>query len=438
MGGPPEGHDGQLGHHEGERDAERSGATRRTTQSSTTSSSWADEMDEHDKSVAHRNRETHHEWVYHEAQAAVLHLDGCVLCRAYATHKFESSMTGDQSLEAASYHQRKHLSGATRYNLTDAQTAIARKDSELTLLERDNDDLRRQIHCLEDELHDEARDGPSRKHTRRTNDETGPSTESQSTPPAVAPPAMTSIPTAPQMAPQPFMGTSSQPTAASYAEVAVLPPNPSSSMDQDYPPLEPSSGPPYGRGNVPFHSLLMLGKHKLPNYSGFDQTVRASHLAKQARINKPQGIVPPCGKMPIDNRGFPTDEDEWNTLITRANATRNYEAYNLAKAFISMVQAMPGPERPPYYHAALTNWRTPEWACQLTAHPEPSTSQQSQAPPGQRPMAFRDDGFPKLNQPTMASTPKEWAAWLWVYRHENAPPPGLLIPLDGCIPLRHI
>jgi hypothetical protein len=103
-----------------------------------------------------------------------------------------------------------------------------------------------------------------------------------------------------------------------------------------------------------------------------------------------------------------------------------------------MVQAMPGPERLPYYHAALTNWHTPKWACQLTAHPELSLSQQSQAPPGQQTMAFWDDGFPKLNQPTMASTPKEWAAWLWVYQCENVPPPGLLIPLDRCIPLRHI
>src|ERR1700726_2253947 len=113
-------------------------------------------------------------------------------------------------------------------------------------------------------------------------------------------------------------------------------------MEQDFPSLEPASEPLHGRGVVPFHSLLTSGKHKLPDtdrYSEHAFTVRNGRLAIQARINEPQGIVPPRGRRHINDRGFPTNEEEWDSLVARANTSKNFGAYNLAKAFVAMARA---------------------------------------------------------------------------------------------------
>jgi len=443
MGGPPTSHNDQLGRYEGERDRDRdrerdrSGAMRRTAQSP--ASSWADEMEEYEREQNRRDTVVPHQWYYQQDQAAVLHLDGCAPCQAYARHKFESSMTRDLSLEEAMARQRRHLGGETKLALARANTVIARKNEDITLMERDAEDMRRRIRRLEDQLEEEAANGPSRKRARRRDGEPGPSNEGP--PPAVDRP--TGPPPAPATATPAAAAT--QPTSTPYADVIMNPPGQPDPMEQDFPSLEPASEPLHGRGVVPFHSLLTSGKHKLPDthhYSEHDFTVRNGRLAIQARINEPQGIVPPRGRMHINDRGFPMNEEEWDSLVARANTSKNFGAYNLAKAFVAMAQATPAAERPAYYKSAMIRWRTPEWMRLYLARSEPSTSSsaqaETQAPPGQHYAGFRDDGYPKINQPTASSSPEEWAAWLWVYQRNSVPPPGILINPNGRIPLRNI
>jgi hypothetical protein len=92
------------------------------------------------------------------------------------------------------------------------------------------------------------------------------------------------------------------------------------------------------------------------------------------------------------------NEDEWATLVSRANVPKNHDAYNLAKAFITLVQATPLPQQPHYYHAALATWHTPEWVHPPTAHAELSSSTELQASHNQQTIVFQRDGYPKLNQ----------------------------------------
>jgi hypothetical protein len=122
----------------------------------------------------------------------------------------------------------------------------------------------------------------------------------------------------PEPAPMAMAPPPSQPVATTYAAITNMPPNTTSPMDYDYLPLEPSSRPSQWRGEVPFHSLLASGQHKLPSlhYSIVDQTVRSGHLVKQAKINESQGIVSPHSKLLTSYCGFPTNEDEWNTLVS--------------------------------------------------------------------------------------------------------------------------
>jgi hypothetical protein len=147
-------------------------------------------------------------------------------------------------------------------------------------------------------------------------------------------------------------------------------------------------------------------------------TVRSGHLATQAKVNEMMGIVLPCGKMTITDHGFPTDEDSWNALAAQANIPRHIQELKTVKAFIQLAQLTAPDDRPAYYHMALNTWCNPEWACNvedLRPPPQPevmTTKEACQHFPG---LTFKLNSLPRLSQPLQASTPEEWAAWLYMY-----------------------
>jgi hypothetical protein len=141
---------------------------------------------------------------------------------------------------------------------------------------------------------------------------------------------------------------SAQPVAASYAAAAHIATYPVGSFNQQFPLLAPPHETDHLGKEIPFHSLLASGKHKLPrefHYSLVDMTVRSGHLATQAKVNEMMGVVPPCGKMTITDRGFPMDEDSWYALAAQAKIPGRLRELRTMKAFIQLAQLTAPNER---------------------------------------------------------------------------------------------
>jgi hypothetical protein len=134
-------------------------------------------------------------------------------------------------------------------------------------------------------------------------------------------------------------------------------------FNQQFPPLGLPCETDHLGKEIPFHSLLASGKHKLPkgfHYSPVNMTVRLGHLATQAKANETMGVVLPHSKMTITNCGFPMDEDSWNALAAQASIPGHIWEFRTVKAFIQLAQLMAPDERLAYYHMVLKNWHIPK------------------------------------------------------------------------------
>jgi hypothetical protein len=231
---------------------------------------------------------------------------------------------------------------------------------------------------------------------------------------------------------------SAQPVVALYAAAAHIATYPTGSFNQQFLPLDLPCETDHLGKEIPFHSLLASGKHKLPkgfNYSPVDKTVRSGHLATQAKTNEMMGMVLPHGKMTITDCGFPMDEDSWNALAAQASIPGHIQEFKTVMAFIHLAQLTAADERLAYYHTAFKNWHIPEWTCNMVELKAPlqpdimTTEEVHQHFPG---LTFKLNGLPRLNQPSQASAPEEWAAWLYMYQcgqEKKADVPlGLLVP----------
>jgi len=214
------------------------------------------------------------------------------------------------------------------------------------------------------------------------------------------------------------------------------------------------------------YPMLPKGCHQ----SRVDNTVHMGAAAKAAKWNEALGVVPPCSTMRPADCGFPQTVADWDSLFKATRKDGSNKAVQLARAYITQAQNMPGVHRTEPQPQALREWTYPAWFMPAPRKGKERkgpklVGRQAAAPSGQPsvkatnlattyatalplPM-FPDlppphaDGWQprhgdevRLGMPMMRDNPEMWAAW--IDRHPDKCPQGIVIMPDGRVSLHGI
>ena len=207
----------------------------------------------------------------------------------------------------------------------------------------------------------------------------------------------------------------------------VLSPIAPMEVDPDWPPL-----PLPGKCNqlntstpwlplIPMHHAL--GEHDtvypmLPkgcHRSRVDNTVCMGAAAKAAQRNEVLGVVPPCSMMWPSNRGFPQTVADWESLLKATRKEGSNRALQLAKAFVTQVQNMPGVQCTEPQCQVLREWTYPVWYT-----PAPHKGKEHAEPSMIGHLAAALPGWPSGSATDLAAT---GAAALSLLLFPDLPPP---------------
>jgi hypothetical protein len=397
-------------------------------------------------------------WVFHKTVGLVTHHPEaqCGVCREYSMHRALEAFSLNASLETAIADHTKAVSERYIRERDEAESRLRRYRHECDDDRREIEDLRARLNRAYDDIDDlnerlkeaegepltlqsgkRKRSRPASKATSSEVNTTGDdSVAMQADPPrdrdssgdeyaTVDTPdlAMSDLTITPQPAGNPTAGQSpalSQPTAAQVV---------SGQYEHQFPGL-PTPGIDPQPARVPHHfpsGERSTGWPRVPGFSAhhstMDNTIRFGGAAHSARRNENLGLVPPRGKMAMDDRGIPTTEKQWIRLVRNCGTPGNMGAIRKAQFTVTQARTTPAELRTDVQRMAIREWRYPEWV--------PAEARHITRPPNTQP---RPTGGTR--QPDMDSSPEEWA--LWLAAHPTSCPPGIVMKWDGTLSLREL